>query len=366
MTLGPLMLDVAGTQLTDDDKNRLSHPLVGGVILFKRNYENPTQLEKLTADIHALKSPPLLIAADQEGGRVQRFREGFTRLPPMRILGEIYDQHPHQAKTLAREVGYVLAAELRTHGVDLSFAPVLDLDFGVSSVIGDRAFHHEPQAVIELSHAVMLGMKDAGMAACGKHFPGHGYIAADSHVAIPVDERDYADIALHDLLPFRALIDMGLPAIMPAHVIYPKADAAPAGFSRFWLQTILRHELNFQGMIFSDDLTMEGASVAGDITARTHAALEAGCDMALICNRPDLADEVLAKLDFDWPAASRARLARLHGEPHPLSMTALLEQTAYTRARHAIASLGLESGNLALENGHGNCADPTQAHVKPA
>lgn len=359
MTLGPLMLDVPGKELTSEDRARLSHPLVGGVILFSRNYENPAQLEQLTADIHALKSPPLLIAVDHEGGRVQRFREGFTRLPAMGVLGKLYNEHPHQAKTLARETGYVLAAELRAHGIDLSFAPVLDLDFGVSSVIGDRAFHSDPQTVIELAHAVMLGMKDAGMAACGKHFPGHGHIAADSHVAIPVDERDYADIALTDLLPFKALIDMGLPAIMPAHVIYPKVDAAPAGFSRFWLQTVLRGELGFQGMIFSDDLTMEGASVAGDITARTLAALKAGCDMALICNRPDLADEVLARLDFDWSAASLARLARLHGQPKPLTMTALLEQPAYTRARHAIASLGLESGSLAL-------ADPTLAHVKPS
>lgn len=346
--LGPLMLDVRGTALTDDDRQRLSHPLVGGVILFARNYASPAQLAQLTAEIHALKSPPLLIAADQEGGRVQRFREGFTRLPPMRVLGRIYDAHPQQARTLAREAGYVMAAELRAHGVDLSFAPVLDLDYGISSVIGDRAFHHDPQAVIDLSHALMLGMKDAGMAACGKHFPGHGFIAADSHVAIPVDERDYADIALHDLLPFKALIDMGLAAVMPAHVIYPKVDAAPAGFSVFWLRNVLRGELDFQGMVFSDDLTMEGAAAAGDITARTLAALGAGCDMALICNRPDLADEVLGRLDFEWSAASRARLARLHGEPHPLSPTALREQTAYARSRHAIAALGMESGNLAL------------------
>ncbi|MEW6133363.1 MAG: beta-N-acetylhexosaminidase [Pseudomonadota bacterium] len=348
MTLGPLMLDVRGTTLTDDDRKRLSHPLVGGVILFARNFENPAQLAQLTAEIRALKSPPLLIAADQEGGRVQRFRQGFTRLPPMRTLGRVYDTHPHQAKTLAREAGYVMATELRAHGVDLSFAPVLDLDYGVSDVIGDRAFHHDPQAVIELSHALMLGMKDAGMAACGKHFPGHGHIVADSHVAVPVDERDYADIALNDLLPFKALIDMGLAAIMPAHVIYPKVDAAPAGFSRVWLQKVLRGELDFQGMIFSDDLTMEGAAVAGDIGARTRAALDAGCDMALICNRPDLADEVLAKLDFDWSAASRVRLARMHGEPNALSMKDLRERAAYIRARHAIAALGMESGNLAL------------------
>jgi beta-N-acetylhexosaminidase len=346
--LGPLMLDVRGTVLSEEDRKRLSHPLVGGVILFARNYENPLQLSQLTTDIRALKSPPLLIAVDQEGGRVQRFREGFTRLPPMRVLGNIHDTHPHHAKTLARETGYVMAAELRAHGVDLSFAPVLDLDYGVSSVIGDRAFHHDPQAVIDLAHAVMQGMKDAGMAACGKHFPGHGFVAADSHVAIPVDGRDYADIAFNDLLPFKAMIDMGLAAIMPAHVIYPKADAAPAGFSRFWLQQVLRGELNFQGMIFSDDLTMAGAAVGGDITSRTFAALRAGCDMALICNRPDLADETLARLDLDWPATSRVRLARLHGESHPPSMTELLEQNAYSRARHAIASLGLESGELAL------------------
>lgn len=346
--LGPLMLDVAGTTLGDADRRRLSHSLVGGVILFKRNYESPAQLARLTAEIRALKSPPLLIAADQEGGRVQRFREGFTRLPPMRALGRIHDAHPQRARTLAREVGYVMAAELRAHGVDLSFAPVLDLDYGVSGVIGDRALHADPQAVIGLAHALMQGMKDAGMAACGKHFPGHGFIAADSHVAIPVDERDYADIALHDLLPFKALIDMGLPAVMPAHVIYPRVDAAPAGFSRVWLQDVLRGELGFQGMIFSDDLSMAGASVAGDILDRVHAALHAGCDMALICNRPDLADEVLAKLDFDWSAASRARLARLHGEGHALSMTELREQTAYSRARHAIAALGVESGDLAL------------------
>jgi beta-N-acetylhexosaminidase len=355
--LGPLMLDVRGTSLTADDRQRLSHPLVGGVILFARNYENPTQLAQLTASIHALKSPALLIAVDHEGGRVQRFCDGFTRLPPMGSLGRLYDEHPHKAVALARATGYVMAAELRAYGLDLSFAPVLDLDCGISSVIGDRAFHHDPQAVIELSHAVMLGMKDAGMAACGKHFPGHGHIAADSHTAVPVDERDYADIALHDLLPFKALIDMGLAAIMPAHVIYPKADGAPAGFSRFWLQTVLRGELRFNGMIFSDDLSMEGASVAGDSTARALAALQAGCDMALICNRPDLADKVLAELHFNWPAASLARLARLHGEPHPLSMTALLEQPAYVRSRHAIASLGMESGNLALG------PDPTQSHV---
>ena len=357
MSLGPLMLDVAGTELGAADRARLSHPLVGGVILFARNYRDPAQLAQLTGELRALKSPALLIAVDHEGGRVQRFRAGFTRLPPMRALGEVWDRHPHQARTLARQTGFVLAAELRAHGVDLSFAPVLDLDYGVSSVIGDRALHRNAAAVTELAHALMLGMKEAGMGACGKHFPGHGYVAADSHVAIPVDERTYADLEAADLLPFRALIDLGLPALMPAHVIYPRVDDRPAGFSPVWIKDILRGRLGFEGALFSDDLTMEGASVAGPITDRVVAALTAGCDMALICNRPDLADQALAELKFPWPAASRARLARLHGHAHPPGLTQLRENAHYMAALHAIAGLGLDSGKLALD-------DPTQAHVK--
>ncbi|MEQ1592924.1 MAG: beta-N-acetylhexosaminidase [Thiobacillaceae bacterium] len=349
MTLGPLMLDVAGTELTDDDRRRLSHPLVGGVILFSRNYRDPAQLEALTTGIHALKSAPLLIGVDHEGGRVQRFREGFTRLPPMRTFGEIWNAHPQQAKHLARETGFVLASELRAHGVDFSFAPVLDLDYGASSVIGDRSFHAEPRAVFELGQAVMLGMKDAGMAACGKHFPGHGFVVADSHVAVPLDERARADIDAADLQPFRQMIDVGLAAVMPAHIIYPQVDAQPAGFSRVWLHTILRGELGFDGAIFSDDLCMEAAAVAGDVVERVAAALNAGCDMALVCNRPDLADEVLANLKVDWPAPARARLARMHGHLHPPSMTQLRETARYANALHHIAGLGLDSGTLNLQ-----------------
>ena len=349
MTLGPLMLDVPGTELTDDDRRRLSHPLVGGVILFSRNYLDPVQLEALTTEIHALKSAPLLIGVDHEGGRVQRFRDGFTRLPPMRTFGEIWNTHPQQAKHLARETGYVLASELRAHGIDFSFAPVLDLDYGASSVIGDRSFHAEPHAVFELGQAVMLGMKDAGMAACGKHFPGHGFVVADSHVAIPLDERPLADIVATDLQPFRQMIDIGLAAVMPAHVIYPQVDAQPAGFSRVWLQTILRRELGFDGAIFSDDLCMEGAAVAGGMVERVAAALEAGCDMALVCNRPDLADDVLANLKVDWPAPARARLARMHGHLHPPGMTQLRETARYANALHHIAGLGLDSGTLNLQ-----------------
>ncbi len=348
MTLGPLMLDVAGTELTEDDRKRLAHPLVGGVILFARNYRDPAQLAALTGEIHALKPAPLLIGVDHEGGRVQRFREGFTRLPPMRTFGEIWNAHPQQARHLARETGYVLAAELRAHGIDFSFAPVLDLDYGASGVIGDRAFHREPRAVFELGQALMLGMKDAGMAACGKHFPGHGHVVADSHVAVPVDERPLSEIARADLAPFRLMIEAGLAAMMPAHVIYPRIDDRPAGFSRVWLHDILRGELGFDGAIFSDDLCMAGAAVAGDVVARVGAALNAGCDMALVCNRPDLADEVLTRLDVDWPAPARARLARMHGHPHPPGMTMLRESARYTAALHHIAGLGVDSGTLNL------------------
>ena len=349
MTLGPLMLDMAGTELTDDDRRRLAHPLVGGVILFSRNYRDQAQLAALTAEIHALKPAPLLIGVDHEGGRVQRFREGFTRVPPMRTFGEIWNEHPQQAKHLAREAGFVLASELRAHGVDFSFAPVLDLDYGASSVIGDRAFHADPQAVFQLGQAVMLGMKDAGMAACGKHFPGHGFVAADSHVDIPVDERTLADIAIADLVPFRLMIEAGLSAIMPAHVIYPNVDDRPAGFSRIWLQNVLRHQLEFDGAVFSDDLCMAGAAVAGGVIERVTAAIEAGCDMALVCNRPDLADEVLANLKIDWAAPSRARLARLHGHPHPPGMTQLRETARYANALHHIAGLGQDSADLNLQ-----------------
>ncbi|MBN8766582.1 MAG: beta-N-acetylhexosaminidase [Thiobacillus sp. SCN 64-317] len=353
MTLGPLMLDVAGTELTADDRRRLSHPFVGGVILFSRNYRDPAQLAALTGEIRALKTAPLLIGVDHEGGRVQRFREGFTRLPSMRTFGDIWNAHPQRAKHLARETGFVLASELRAHGIDFSFAPVLDLDYGASSVIGDRAFHADPDAVFQLGQAVMLGMKDAGMAACGKHFPGHGFVVADSHVDVPVDPRTLDDIAVADLMPFRLMIEAGLAAIMPAHVIYPQVDDKPAGFSRVWLKKLLRQQLAFDGAVFSDDLCMEGAAVAGGVVERVTAALDAGCDMALVCNRPDLADDVLANLRVDWPAPSRARLARMHGQPHPSTMTQLRESTRYADALHHLAGLGQDSSDLNLE------VDPT-------
>jgi beta-N-acetylhexosaminidase len=258
--LGPVMLDVVGLTLTQDDIRRIQHPLTGGVILFARNFSDRAQLTALTAAIQAAR-PGVLIAVDHEGGRVQRFRsDGFTHLPAMRRLGDLWDADSEAAARTATAVGYVLAAELRACGVDLSFTPVLDLDYGDSGVIGDRAFHRDPRAVTQLAKALNHGLALAGMANCGKHFPGHGYVAADSHVAIPVDDRSLEQIMGEDAMPYDWL-GMSLSAVMPAHVIYPKVDSQPAGFSSRWLG-MLRHDIGFGGVIFSDDLSMEGASVA--------------------------------------------------------------------------------------------------------
>lgn len=352
MPLGPVMADVAGLSLTDEERDRLLHPSVGGVILFKRNYESPEQVADLCRQIHALRSPHLLIGVDHEGGRVQRFREGFTPIPPMGAIGEAWDTQPQKARRLARDAGYIIGAELRAVGVDFSFAPVLDLNYGTSGVIGSRAFHRNAQAVAELGHALMLGLHEAGMNAVGKHFPGHGYVAADSHLAVPVDDRPLTDLEFADLLPFRQLIDLGLAGVMPAHVIYPRVDSQPAGFSHRWLSEILRGQLGFEGVIFSDDLTMEGASVAGGITERAEAALQAGCDMVLVCNRPDLADTLLARLKWPLPPISLIRLARMHGRPHPPSRTALHESARFAAALRHLAGVGEGDSSLAL-------ADPT-------
>jgi len=340
------MLDVVGTELTADDIRRIQHPLVGGVILFKRNYTTNAQLKALTASIHQVRQPPLLIAVDHEGGRVQRFRDGFTKIPAMREFGKIWDQNPKHAKALALDAGWILAAELRAHGVDFSFTPVLDMDYGDSLVIGDRAFHLDPRAISDLAFALMQGLKKAGMAAVGKHFPGHGFVVADSHVSMPVDEREFDQIAQHDMQPFRMLIDDGIPAIMPAHVIYPKVDDKPAGFSARWLQKILRERLGFNGAIFSDDLSMEAASVGGDVTTRALAALNAGCDMVLLCNQPAMADELLANLQWNISAQSLSRLARMHGHKHPPSLDALHEDADFVHAVHQLAKVGLSEGEL--------------------
>lgn len=332
---GPVMVDVAGHELTAAEVRRLQHPLVGGVILFSRNYASRQQLHALCQAIHALRDEPLLIAVDHEGGRVQRFRtDGFTAIAPMRHFGQWYDRDPQAALSALTAAGFVLASELRACGVDFSFTPVLDLDGGVSQVIGDRALHSQPQVVALMARALVQGLAQAGMGACGKHFPGHGSVAADSHHEIPVDDRSLEDILAADAAPYAWLGDLVLPAVMPAHVIYPQVAPEPAGFSHRWVTDILRQRLHYQGVVFSDDLTMEGASVAGDMLARARAALQAGCDMVLVCNRPDRADALLADLDGLVPnPASVNRIRRLRPcRPAP-SWDHLLSDARYVRAR---------------------------------
>jgi beta-N-acetylhexosaminidase len=338
--LGPVMLDVVGTELTADDIRRIRHPLTGGVILFARNYDNRAQLTALTAAIHEAR-PGVLIAVDHEGGRVQRFKtDGFTKLPPMRKLGELWDRDVLEATRAATDIGFVLAAELRACGVDLSFTPVLDLDYGESGVIGDRAFHRDARVVTLLAKSLNHGLSLAGMANCGKHFPGHGFVKADSHVAIPVDERGLKQILADDAAPYDWL-GMSLAGVMPAHVIYPEVDRHPAGFSKKWL-SILRNDMGFQGVIFSDDLSMEGASVAGDVVDGANAALEAGCDMVLICNSPDKADQLLAGLKLNMNAnnsESGARIASLVPQVPALAWDALQEDARFCAARQTAQSL---------------------------
>jgi beta-N-acetylhexosaminidase len=306
MSLGRVMLDLAGPRLTDGEKERLRHPQVGGLILFARNFESPAQLRALAAEVRALRDPQLLIAVDHEGGRVQRFRAGFTQLPPMRAIGACA---PGDRAPLARAAGAVIAAELQAHGVDFSFAPVLDVDYGSSSVIGDRAFCGDPETIADLAEALVSGLDAGGMAAVGKHFPGHGYARADSHVEAAVDDRELAAIEASDLVPYRRLIGRGLAAVMPAHVVYPKVDRRPAGFSPVWLREILRGRMGFKGMIFSDDLSMEAATQGGGVVERARAALDAGCDMALLCNAPEAAATLVEGLRADpLPEALAARM----------------------------------------------------------
>jgi len=351
LPLGPVMVDVAGTALTDHERQRLRHLLVGGVILFARNFHNRRQLTALCQEIHAVRDAPLLIAVDHEGGRVQRFRnDGFTKLPAMAQLGRAWMHDPLRAMRLATAVGYVMGAELRACGVDFSFTPVLDLDYGVSQVIGDRAFHRDARVVTMLARALIQGLGHAGMAACGKHFPGHGAVHADSHHAIPVDERALEDILREDAAPYAWLGDLVLPAVMPAHVIYPEVDAQPAGFSRVWLQDVLRTHLQYDGVIFSDDLTMQGATVAGDILARAKAALMAGCDMVLVCNHPDLADDLLQRLRWRVTQTSLRRMQRLVPVPTtvPTSSTRATStwRALQSDARYRHATRDLQSDGI--------------------
>jgi len=306
MPRGPAMLGVEATALTAADRARLAHPLVGGAILFARNYVSRAQLSALTNDIRALRFPALVIGVDHEGGRVQRFRDDFTSVPPMRSLGETYDNNREGALAQTESWGGLIADELGSCGIDFSFTPVLDLDFGASAIVGDRAFHRDAHTVAALAAALCRGLHRGGMAAVGKHFPGHGNVAVDSHVDLPIDRRSYAEIAADDLVPFATLARDGLlDAVMPAHVLYPAVDAAPAGFSAKWLREILRGEIGFDGLIFSDDLEMAGAHVVGDIVARADAARSAGCDMVLACNDFTAMEELLER----WCPSSDRGLA---------------------------------------------------------
>lgn len=306
------MLDLRGLQLQQDEREILMHPKVGGVILFTRNFASPEQLKALTTEIHELRQPHLLIAVDHEGGRVQRFREGFSRLPAAALIGRC--RPDKAAQSVAEQTGWLMAAELLSVGVDLSFAPVLDVAGTISRVIGDRAFHAEPDVVSGLGKAFIHGMQAAGMSAVAKHFPGHGSVAEDSHVDIPYDQRAFEDIKMHDLIPFERMIHTGLPGLMPAHVIYAEVDRHPAGFSAVWLKHILRKQLGYQGAVFSDDLSMKGAEIMGGYPERAEAALHAGCDTVLVCNNREGAISILDSANIPGNIESCARLIRMHGE----------------------------------------------------
>lgn len=337
MTLGPLMIDVAGKELTVEDRELLAHPLVGGLILFSRNFESIEQLEQLIADARAVRTPALLVAVDHEGGRVQRFRKDFTVMPSMRTIGREYDLDPAAGKQLARQAGWLLAAELRAVQIDISFAPVVDLDYGVSSVIGDRAFHRDPRVVAELAVAFMNGMRSAGMMATAKHFPGHGGVAPDSHVAMPVDRRPLADLD-EDIYPYQRLIDNGLASVMAAHVVYSEVDALPSGFSRRWLQDELRGRMGFSGAIFSDDLNMAGASLVGEMPERVRTALAAGCDIVPVCNNRQGVLQVIDSRTESSDPVSQIRLARLRGASGALDRLALRTTEQWQLSERSIKS----------------------------
>ncbi len=341
-THAPVVLDVAGTTLNNDDRRRLKHPLTGGLIFFARNWQSRQQLTELAAEIKSIR-PDVLVSVDHEGGRVQRFRtDGFTHLPPMRALGELWMRDALTATDAATAAGYVLGAELRSCGVDLSFTPVLDLDHGGSSVIGDRAFHRDARVATMLAKSLMHGLLQSGMANCGKHFPGHGFVKGDSHTEVPVDKRTLKAILADDAKPYEWL-STSLTSVMPAHVIYPKVDDQPAGFSPRWLKEILRQQLGFTGAIFSDDLSMEGAKVAGSAVDGAVAALQAGCDMVLLCNQSldgghavdELLDGLQAAADNgQWSpdADSEMRRLRLLPQSAPLTWDELMHDPVYQRA----------------------------------
>ena len=329
--LGPLFVDVAGLEIKPEERETLAHPLIGGVILFSRNYDTPAQLEALVRQIKSVRTPGLLVAVDQEGGRVQRFRDGFTVLPPAGVYGELYDRDKCAGLEAARWAGYLIAAELRALGVDMSFAPVLDVGTVDSAVIGNRAFHSDPEAVVELARAYIEGMNQGGMKATGKHFPGHGGVAGDSHTCLPCDQRRWEEIDRCDLVPYRSLVNL-LHGIMTAHVSFPGIDDQLPTYSSHWLRKILRQDIGYSGVVFSDDLSMNGAKIAGEPEERVSSALSAGCDMALICNDPAAVERVLDRVDLAVPEVTPSKVLALAGGPCDSSNLQL--------ARRALEPLG--------------------------
>jgi len=334
MPLGPVMLDVEGSELSDTEREILLHPSVGGVIFFARNFESKEQIKRLVTGIRELRSPALLTAVDQEGGRVQRFRDGYVSLPPMRKLGDLYDQNPDEALTAARDVARVMAMEIRDVGIDFSFAPVLDVASVESDVIGNRSFHTNANIVSELAGAFIDGMNDAGMAAVGKHFPGHGGVSADSHLETPVDSRDYESIWKNDLAPYRASINK-LTGVMTAHVLFENINDNLPTYSEYWLKQILRTEIGFNGVIFSDDLTMQGAVGIGSPLARAENALNAGCDMVLVCNNPDAATEIVEDLSGNSTPENQQWLLSMSGK----SRTTPMDEFLWAQSLKTIESL---------------------------
>lgn len=313
MSLGPVMLDIDGLALSPADRDLLREPAVGGVILFARNFESVDQVTDLVSQIRALRSPPLLVAVDHEGGRVQRFRDGFTVMPPMRHIGREYDRDREAGLAVARQAGWLIASELRAAGIDLCFAPCVDLDWGISDIIGNRSFHRKPDAVSELAEAFARGLRSAGMAAVAKHFPGHGAVVADSHVRLPVDRRDYG-LILDDMRPYERMMNTGVVAgVMLAHIVYREIDNMPAGFSEYWIQRELRSRLGFGGAVFCDDLSMKATASYGSMAKRARLSLDAGCDMILVCNDRDASHQAVDALNDYSNPLSLVRLARLHG-----------------------------------------------------
>lgn len=307
------MLDIEGLALSPADRDLLREPAVGGVILFARNYESVEQITDLVAEIRASRRPPLIIAVDHEGGRVQRFRDGFTEIPPMRQIGREFDRDRDAGLRIAHQAGWVIAAELRSVGIDLCFAPCVDLDWGVSEIVGNRSFHRDPDAVGELAAAFARGLRSKGMAAVAKHFPGHGAVVADSHLKLPVDRRDYGSI-LDDMRPYERTISTGVVAgVMLAHIVYQSIDSLPAGFSDYWIQRELRSRLGFGGAVFCDDLSMKATREYGSMAKRARLSLDAGCDMILVCNDRDATHQAVNALNDYSNPLSLVRLARLHG-----------------------------------------------------